>query len=190
MRSVARVLCLSGLGRRIGRAGRTAGSRLRTRTRQQCSGLKKKIGRSGKWSDEETDDPLYADDRNFYKVELWTKDEQQIQRMLFAGSNLDKARAILVEFIRKRPRAQLTIRQRTRVLQKWPEKPLMKSRAVRAAAVTLISKLGGTLGSGVLLVLSGAARLYFTALLTRALAPSASAPIAAALGVPCLSSTR
>ena len=23
------------------------------------------------WSSEETNDPLYADDRNFYKVELW-----------------------------------------------------------------------------------------------------------------------
>ena len=26
------------------------------------------------WSDEETQDPLYADDRNFYKVEKWTKE--------------------------------------------------------------------------------------------------------------------
>jgi hypothetical protein len=25
-------------------------------------------------SDEETDDPLRADDRNFYKVEKWTRD--------------------------------------------------------------------------------------------------------------------
>jgi hypothetical protein len=25
-------------------------------------------------SDEETDEPLIADDRNFYKVEKWTKD--------------------------------------------------------------------------------------------------------------------
>jgi hypothetical protein len=29
------------------------------------------------WSDEETNDPLYADDRNFYKVELWTRDDQR-----------------------------------------------------------------------------------------------------------------
>jgi hypothetical protein len=28
-------------------------------------------------SDEETTDPLYADDRNFYKVKLWTKDERK-----------------------------------------------------------------------------------------------------------------
>ena len=27
---------------------------------------------SDDWSDEETDNPLYADDRNFYKVEKWT----------------------------------------------------------------------------------------------------------------------
>jgi hypothetical protein len=28
----------------------------------------------GKWSDEQTDEPLIADHRNFYKVEKWTKD--------------------------------------------------------------------------------------------------------------------
>ena len=42
------------------------------------------------WSDEETHDPLYADDRNFYKVELWTKDEQRVLHMLYAGNDLDK----------------------------------------------------------------------------------------------------
>ena len=26
------------------------------------------------WSDEETEDPLVADTRNFYKVEKWTRD--------------------------------------------------------------------------------------------------------------------
>ena len=25
------------------------------------------------WSDEQTDDPLYADLRNFYKVEAWSR---------------------------------------------------------------------------------------------------------------------
>jgi hypothetical protein len=38
------------------------------------------------------------------------------ERMLFAGSSLDKARAIFTDLARKRPRARLTIRQRTRVL--------------------------------------------------------------------------
>jgi hypothetical protein len=72
------------------------------------------------WSDEETGDPLYADDRNFYKVELWTKDGQRVLRMLYAGNNLDKARTILANYIRIRPRARITIRQRTRVLDQWP----------------------------------------------------------------------
>ena len=74
------------------------------------------------WSDEETNDPLYADDRNFYKVEFWTSDEQRVLRMLYAGSNLDKARTIFASYIRIRPRARVTIRQRTRVLDQWPRR--------------------------------------------------------------------
>jgi hypothetical protein len=30
------------------------------------------------WSDVETDNPLLADDRNFYKVEKWTKDGTKV----------------------------------------------------------------------------------------------------------------
>jgi hypothetical protein len=73
------------------------------------------------WSDEQTDDPHYADDRNFYKVEKWSKDDQRIEAMLYAGSNLDRAGAIFAAETKRRPRIRLTIRQRTRVLQKWPE---------------------------------------------------------------------
>ena len=72
------------------------------------------------WSAEETDDPLYPDRRNFYKVEKWSRDGQRVEEMLFAGSSLDKARRIFDRFTTRRPRARLTIRQRTRVLQKWP----------------------------------------------------------------------
>jgi hypothetical protein len=46
------------------------------------------------WSDQETDNPLLADDRNYYKVQKWTKDGAKIDRMLYAGNNLDKARLI------------------------------------------------------------------------------------------------
>ena len=49
------------------------------------------------WSDEETDNPLRADDRNFYKLEKWTKDGLKIERMLYAGNNLDKARKLFAE---------------------------------------------------------------------------------------------
>ncbi len=65
--------------------------------------------------------PLYAADRNFYKVELWTDNEQHIEQLLYAGNNLDKARDIFARFIRKRPRAHLAIRQRARVVDKWPK---------------------------------------------------------------------
>ena len=53
---------------------------------------------------EETDSPTYADDRNFYKVEKWTKDGSLVDRMLYAGNNLDKARKLFAEAIKHRPR--------------------------------------------------------------------------------------
>jgi hypothetical protein len=71
------------------------------------------------WSDEETDNPLYADERNFYKVERWSKDDQRIEAMLYAGNRLEKARDIFAKAVKHRPRIRLTIRQRTRVLQQW-----------------------------------------------------------------------
>jgi hypothetical protein len=74
-----------------------------------------------KWSDNETDEPLIADDRNFYKVEKWTKDGTKIERMLYACSNLDKAREVFAAAVKHRPRIRLTIRQRTRVLGEWPK---------------------------------------------------------------------
>jgi hypothetical protein len=72
------------------------------------------------WSDEETDNPLRADDRNFYKVEKWTKDGAKVDRLLYAGNNLEKARRLFADAIKHRPRIRLTIRQRTRVLEQWP----------------------------------------------------------------------
>ena len=72
------------------------------------------------WSDEETDDPIHADGRNFYKVEKWSRDGQRIAEMVFAGSSLDKARRIFERMTKHRPRIRLTIRQRTRVLQHHP----------------------------------------------------------------------
>jgi hypothetical protein len=61
------------------------------------------------WSDEETDEPLIADHRNFYKVEQWGRDGMRVERMLFAGSSLDRARAIFQAEIRCRPRGRYTI---------------------------------------------------------------------------------
>ena len=46
------------------------------------------------WSDEETDDPIHADRRNFYKVEKWSRDGQRVVDLVFAGTSLDKAKRI------------------------------------------------------------------------------------------------
>jgi hypothetical protein len=68
----------------------------------------------------ETDNPTYADDHNFYKVEKWTRDGTKVDRLLYAGNSLAKAQEIFAKSIMHRPRIRLTIRQRTRVLQQWP----------------------------------------------------------------------
>jgi hypothetical protein len=74
------------------------------------------------WSDEETFDPLYADDRNLYKVEKWSRDGQEVDHLLYAGNNLRRAQEIFAKAVAQRPGIRLTIRQRTRVLQEWPPK--------------------------------------------------------------------
>jgi hypothetical protein len=63
-------------------------------------------------SEEETDNPLLADDRNYYKVEKWTKDGTKVDRLLYVGNNLKKARDLFAAAIKHRPRIRLTIRQR------------------------------------------------------------------------------
>jgi hypothetical protein len=89
-----------------------------------------------KWPAEETDNPLYADDRNFYKVEKWTNDGR-VERMLYAG-DLGKAKDIVAKAIKHRPRIRLTIRQRTR----WHSTSL----DARRCCAGLRKPLGGGLG--------------------------------------------
>jgi hypothetical protein len=67
-----------------------------------------------------TADPVVADIRNFYKVELWTRDDY-IECMLFAGRSLNTAREVFTDYALCRPAARLTIRQRMRVLAQWPK---------------------------------------------------------------------
>ena len=45
----------------------------------------------------------------------------RIERMLSAGNSPDKAREIFDAEVKRRPRIRLTIRQRTRVLHRWPQ---------------------------------------------------------------------
>ena len=52
------------------------------------------------WYEEGNDDLLLADERNFYKVEKWTKDGTKIDRLLYAGDSLKKARELFAEAIK------------------------------------------------------------------------------------------
>jgi hypothetical protein len=63
------------------------------------------------WSDEETNDPLVADVRNFYKVEKWTRDGEKVDSLLYAGNNLDKTRDIFAKAIKHRPDEDLIGRE-------------------------------------------------------------------------------
>ena len=76
---------------------------------------------NNEWSDQETDSPLLADDRNFYKVEKWATDGTKVDQLLYAGNNLRKAQEVFAKAIKHLPRISLTIRQRTRVLYQWLE---------------------------------------------------------------------
>jgi hypothetical protein len=51
---------------------------------------------------EETDSPTYADDRNFYKVEKWTRDGTKVDCLLYAGNSLggpDRMGIRLAQFV-------------------------------------------------------------------------------------------
>jgi hypothetical protein len=65
--------------------------------------------------------PLQADELNFYKIEKWTRDGSKVDSLIYAGSNLDKARAVFADAINHRLRIRLTIRQGNRVLEQWPK---------------------------------------------------------------------
>jgi hypothetical protein len=69
---------------------------------------------------QETDDPDTADQRNFYKVEKWTADDLRSERMLYAGNRIDRARRTFNDAVTADPAGRYYIRQRARVLAKWP----------------------------------------------------------------------
>jgi hypothetical protein len=91
-RTLASSTCTSKIGAPPTRATASR-SRWTPRSSGRASGGK--ASRSGSRVDrgqpvrEETDAPLLADRRNFFKVELWTRDGLHVERLLFAGNNLD-----------------------------------------------------------------------------------------------------
>jgi hypothetical protein len=74
---------------------------------------------------EVTDSAIYADDRNFYKVEKWTRDGSKVDKLLYAGNSLESARAVFGYALKHRPGIRLTLRQRMRVLDEWPRHETM-----------------------------------------------------------------
>ena len=52
------------------------------------------------WSDEETRDPLYADDRNYFSSN--GRATNAVERLLYAGNSLAKAEDIFARAIRHR----------------------------------------------------------------------------------------
>jgi hypothetical protein len=69
-----------------------------------------------------TDNPLYADDRNFNKVEKWAKDCTKVDRLMYAGNNLENARELFAKSVKHRPRIVLTSRQQMSGIAEWPHK--------------------------------------------------------------------
>jgi hypothetical protein len=53
---------------------------------------------------ETTTDADYANVRNFFKVELWTKYDQRVARLLHAGNRIDAARTVFNAAVKHRPR--------------------------------------------------------------------------------------
>jgi hypothetical protein len=51
---------------------------------------------------ETTTDRDYANERNFFKVEQWSRDDQHVTRLLHAGNRIDQARAVFTAAVKPR----------------------------------------------------------------------------------------
>ena len=58
-------------------------------------------------------------------ISEWSRDGLRVELMIYAGSNLDKARRVFERTVRHRPRIRLRIGQRMRVLDEWPRHETM-----------------------------------------------------------------
>lgn len=59
--------------------------------------------------------------RGFYMVEKWSKDGQKPEELIYGGNRLAKAQAVFDAIVTKRPGGRYVLRQRARVLRKWPD---------------------------------------------------------------------
>jgi hypothetical protein len=69
---------------------------------------------------EDTTDPAMINEQNNDKDDLWTA-EGHIEQMIYAGTTLDHARDLFGQIPPARRSVRQTSRQRTRVLQCWPQ---------------------------------------------------------------------
>jgi hypothetical protein len=76
---------------------------------------------SDHWAEEETDNPVYADTRGFFKVEEWTADDLHVARLIYAGNRIDKAHDFFDAAIRFNMGGRYYIRKGIRVVDKWPK---------------------------------------------------------------------
>jgi hypothetical protein len=67
-----------------------------------------RLGRAA-FDEETTTNPHYADQRNFFKVQKWSRDGMHIVELHYAGSSLDHARTIFAATVKHRPRIRLTV---------------------------------------------------------------------------------
>jgi hypothetical protein len=94
------------------------------------------------WSDEETRDPLYVDERNFFKSEIWTRDGMAVDCLLYAGNSLAKAEDIFARAIKHRPRIRLTANSLAIILISRSESDLRRREALVSSAAILLHCLG------------------------------------------------
>ena len=74
------------------------------------------------WSDEEKNEALKADERNFCQGRKVERDGMKVDSLLCTGNNLGNVQDIFAKAVKHPARIRLTIRQRTSVLQRWPAK--------------------------------------------------------------------
>lgn len=70
---------------------------------------------------DDTTDPVEALRARYYMVELRTFDDRRVARLIIGTQSLDRARAAFDAVVADKPLQPVTLRQRARVLRRWPD---------------------------------------------------------------------
>jgi hypothetical protein len=63
---------------------------------------------------------LRPNDNGLASIEKCTRDGTKVDSLLYAGNSLGRARSVFERAIKHRPRIRPTLRQRMRLLDRWP----------------------------------------------------------------------